>query len=53
MTAGAVAGARRLIGLGAARGAASLVGFIGVLLVARLLAPAELGAWSLGLAAPG
>ena len=53
MRVGAVAGARRLIGLGAARGAASLVGFIGVLLVARLLAPAELGAWSLALAAQG
>ncbi|MFO1071536.1 MAG: oligosaccharide flippase family protein [Geminicoccaceae bacterium] len=53
MTATTVAAARRLLGLGAARGAASLTGFLGVVLVARLLPPAELGAWSLALAAQG
>jgi O-antigen/teichoic acid export membrane protein len=46
-------GARRLLGLGAARGAASLLAFAGVLLVARLLDPAELGRWSLALAVQG
>jgi O-antigen/teichoic acid export membrane protein len=43
----------RLFGLGAARGAASLLGFVGVLLVARLLEPSELGRWALALAVQG
>lgn len=45
--------ARRLLGLGAARGLASLLGFAGVLLAARLLGPADLGRWSLALAVQG
>jgi O-antigen/teichoic acid export membrane protein len=47
------AGLRRLLGLGAARGAASLLGLLGMMLVARLLDPQELGRWSLALAAQG
>ena len=47
------AGLRRLLGLGAARGAASLLGLLGVTLVARLLDPQELGRWSLALAVQG
>jgi O-antigen/teichoic acid export membrane protein len=39
--------------LGGARGLASLFGFAGVLLTARLLTPEELGRWSLALAVQG
>lgn len=44
---------RRLALLGAARGAASLLGFAGVALVAHALAPDQLGRWSLALAIQG
>lgn len=43
----------RLALLGAARGGASLLGFVGVMLVARTLTPDELGHWSLALAVQG
>jgi O-antigen/teichoic acid export membrane protein len=46
-------GARRLLLLAGARGLASLLGFLGVLLTARLLGPDELGRWSLALAIQG
>jgi lipopolysaccharide exporter len=46
-------GARRLATLGAARGAASLLGLATVMVVARLLDPHELGRWSLALAVQG
>lgn len=46
-------GTRRLLGLGGARGAASLLGFLGILLTARLLDPGELGRWSMALAVQG
>ena len=60
-----LAGARRLAGfrldpgwlrlasLGAGRGAASALGFLSVLLLARSLPPDELGRWSLALAVQG
>lgn len=47
------AGAGRLLGLGAARGGASLLGFLGVMVVAQALGPADLGRWSLALAVAG
>lgn len=47
------AGAGRLLGLGAARGVASLLGFLGVMVVAQALGPADLGRWSLALAVAG
>lgn len=47
------AGAGRLLGLGVARGVASLLGFLGITLVARALAPDDLGRWSLALAVAG
>ncbi|MFZ1428871.1 MAG: oligosaccharide flippase family protein [Geminicoccaceae bacterium] len=43
----------RLALLGAARGGASLLGFVGVTLVAHALTPDELGRWSLALAVQG
>lgn len=46
-------GSRRLVVLAAARGAAALLGLGAVLLVARILSPADLGRWSLALAVQG
>jgi O-antigen/teichoic acid export membrane protein len=44
------AAVRRLALLGVARGVAAGLGLAGVLIVARLLSPAQLGQWSLALA---
>jgi O-antigen/teichoic acid export membrane protein len=47
------AAVRRLALLGVARGVAAGLGLAGVLIVARLLSPAQLGQWSLALAVQG